>query len=130
PRLRTGKSKDKGPIPCRITGTTANPKIAIEGASLMVHLGGGDKPSLRVDNLDLKFSVESTKDGRMLTLAPVTVFNKLKLTPEVGDELLHLVAPTLADVTGVQGEITLSLDKFHVPLDLSKSEFGGQTPAT
>jgi hypothetical protein len=122
PRLLTIKSQDKGPVPCRITGTLTNPIIAVDGASLAIHLAGGKKPSLAVDNLHLKFSVESTKDGRMLTLAPVTVFEKRKLTPEVGDELLHLVVPTLADVTGVQGEISLSLDTFRVPLDVHENE--------
>ena len=57
----------------------------------------------------------------MLTLAPVTLFEKQKLTPEVGDELLHLVAPTLGDFTGVQGEISLSLDTFRVPLGVPKA---------
>jgi hypothetical protein len=122
PRLRKAKSQGKGPIPCRITGTLKNPIIAVEGASLVVHLGGGARPSLAVDNLKLKFSVDSTKDGRVLTLAPVTVFEKLKLTPEVGDELLHLIVPTLADVTGVQGEISMALDTFRIPLDVPGGE--------
>jgi hypothetical protein len=122
PRLLKAKSQNKGPIPCRITGTLKNPIIAVEGASLVVHLGGGARPSLTVDNLKLKFSIDSTTDGRMLTLAPVTVFEKLKLTPEVGDELLHLIVPTLADVTGVQGEISMALETFRVPLDVPGSE--------
>jgi len=58
----------------------------------------------------------------MLTLAPVTIFKKLKLTPEVGDELLHLIVPTLSDLTGVQGEISLSFEKFRVPLGVPESE--------
>ena len=59
----------------------------------------------------------------MLALAPVVLFEKLKLTPEVGDELLHLIAPTLSELTGVQGEISLSLDRFRVPLGVPGSEF-------
>ena len=59
----------------------------------------------------------------MLTLAPVTLFEKQKLTPEVGDELLQLIAPTLGDLTGVQGEISLSLDTFRVPLGVPEGEF-------
>ena len=105
PRLRKDKQKDTGPVQCHITGTLSDPKIAVQGASLVVNLTGGDKPALTVGNVNLNFSVEDTKDGRMLTLAPVTLFDKQKLTPEVGDELLHLVAPTLGDLTGVQGEI-------------------------
>jgi hypothetical protein len=122
PRLLTAKSKDKGCVPCRITGTFKDPKIAVDGAVLLVHLSGA-RPSLAVDNLQLNFSVDSTKDGRVLTLAPVTLFQNRKLTPEVGDELLHLIVPTLADVTGVQGEISMSLDTFRMPLDFSQADF-------
>jgi hypothetical protein len=122
PRLRIAKPQNKGPVQCRITGTVTDPKIALEDASLIVHLGGS-RPSLTVDNVQLNFGVENAKAGRVLTLAPVTLFDKRKLTPEVGDELLHLIVPTLADVTGVQGEISLSLDTFRVPLDFSQTDF-------
>jgi hypothetical protein len=37
--------------------------------------------------------------------------------------LLHLIAPTLADLSGVQGEISLSFEKFRVPLGVPKDEF-------
>jgi hypothetical protein len=59
----------------------------------------------------------------MLTLAPVTVFQKQKLTPELGDKLLHLIAPTLANIAGVQGEFSLSFETFGVPLGVPQSEF-------
>ena len=60
---------------------------------------------------------------RMLTLAPVKVFDKQKLTPKMGDQLLSLIDPTLTDLTGVQGTISLSLDTFRVPLGVPKDEF-------
>jgi hypothetical protein len=122
PRLRKDK-RDKGPLPCHVTGTVAQPKIGIPGASLVVKLKDGDKAVLTVDNLNLNFSVEDSKDGRMLTLAPVTVFKRQKLTRDLGDDLVHLVAPTLTDVTGVQGEISLSLDRFRIPVGVPKDEF-------
>jgi hypothetical protein len=40
----------------------------------------------------------------------------------VGDELLHLIAPTLSDLTGVKGAISLSLETFRVPLGVPISE--------
>jgi hypothetical protein len=123
PRLRKDKRKDDGSVKCHITGTLSDPKIAVQGATLVVNLTGGEKPALTVGNVNLKFSVEDSKAGRMLTLAPVTLFEKQKLTPEVGDELLHLVAPTLGDITGVKGEFTLSLDKFRGPLGVPVKEF-------
>jgi hypothetical protein len=124
PRLLQDKPRDKATVPCHITGTITNPKIALAGASLAIHLGGEGKrkPVLKVDNVDLYFSVETGKDGRMLTLAPVTLFKGLKLTPEVDHEILRLIVPSLDDLTAVKGEISLSLDKFRVPLGVSKSE--------
>jgi hypothetical protein len=121
PRLLRDK-RDKGPLQCQVTGSITEPKIAIKDAPLAIKLKGGDKAALTVDNVNLSFSVEDAKNGRMLTLAPVTIFEKQKLTPEVADQLLHLIVPTLADLTGVQGEISLSFEKFRVPLGVPESE--------
>jgi hypothetical protein len=122
PRLRKGKS-EKGPLQCRVTGTISEPKIAIQDSFLVVQLKDGDKAALTVDKVNLSFTVEDLKNGRMLTLAPVTIFEKQKLTSEVGDQLLHLIVPTLADLTGVQGDISLSFEIFRVPLGIARSEF-------
>jgi hypothetical protein len=121
PRLRKEKV-DQGPVQCHVTGTITQPKIAMKDASLVVQLKGDEKAALTVDNLDLNFGVEDTKNGKFLTLAPVTVFDKKKVTPEVGDELLHLIVPTLSDLSGVEGEISLSFEKFRVPLGVPKEE--------
>ena len=122
PRLRKDK-RDKGPLQCHITGTIREPKIAIPDASLVVHLTDDEKAALKVDHLNLVFSVDTVGDVRMLTLAPVKVLDKQKFTPEMGDQLLHLIAPTLGDLTGVQGTISLSFDTFRVPLGVPKTEF-------
>jgi hypothetical protein len=122
PRLRKDKQKESGPVPCHITGTLRDPKIAVRAGSLVVNLGRSDKPTLTVGNVNLNLSIEDSKDGRMLALAPVVLFEKLKLSPEVGDELIHLIAPSLSELTGVSGEISLSLDRFRVPLGVSESD--------
>jgi hypothetical protein len=123
PRLRKDKQKDSGPVPCHVTGTLSDPKMAIQGGSLVVNLAGGGKPTLTVGNVNLTFSVEETKDGRMLALAPVTLFDKQKLTPDVCDELICLVVPTMGDFTGVHGEFSLSLETFRVPVGVSEGDF-------
>jgi hypothetical protein len=121
PRLRKDKL-DKGPLQCQVTGTIRAPKIAVKDAPLAVKLKGGEKPALTVHSVDLNVSVEDSKDGRVLALAPVTIFEKEKLTPEVADQFLHLIVPTLTDLAGVQGEISLSFEKFRVPLGVPESE--------
>jgi hypothetical protein len=121
PRSRKD-TRSKGPMKCNIAGTISQPKIDIPDASLVVRLKEGDKAALSVDNVNLGFRVEDAKNGKFLTLAPVTVFEKQKLTPDVGGELLHLIVPTLSDLTGVQGEISLSFDTFRIPLGVPESE--------
>jgi hypothetical protein len=121
PRLRKEK-RDGGPVKCHVTGTLSDPKIAVPDASLVVQLTDTGKAALTVDNVNLSFGVETSKVGRVLTLAPVTVLEKRKLTPEMGDQLIKLIAPTLSDLSGVQGEISLSFDTFRVPLGVPKAE--------
>ena len=122
PRLRKAK-RDEGPLQCHVTGTISQPIIAIPDAPLVVHLTEDDPAVLNAEHVNLVFKVETSGEVRLLTLAPVKVFDKQKLTPEMGDQLLHLITPTLADLTGVQGTISLSFDTFRVPLGVPKNEF-------
>ena len=122
PRLRKSK-RDEGPLQCHVTGNVSQPIIAIPDASLVVHLTEDDPAVLNADHVNLVFKVETSGEVRLLSLAPVKVFDKKKLTPEMGDQLLHLIVPTLADLTGVQGTISLSFDTFRVPLGVPKNEF-------
>ena len=62
PRLRKDK-RDKGPVKCHITGTLSEPKISVPDASLVVQLTDTDKATLTVDNVNLTFGVETSKDG-------------------------------------------------------------------
>jgi hypothetical protein len=122
PRLRKNK-REQGPLSCQVTGTISDPKITIPDGSLVVHLTDDDAPALTADHVNLVFRVETSGDTRLLSLAPVKVFDKLKLTPEASDQLLALIAPTLADLSGVQGTISLTFDTFRVPLGVPKKEF-------
>src|SRR5262249_47904361 len=116
PRLDKEKQKEKGSIHCRITGTINKPELTVRDASLVVRLDDRPKPILDVEGINLTFRVEASKDGPLLSLAPVTLFSKQKLTPELAHEVMQLVVPTLGDVADVRGEFSLSLDKFRTPL--------------
>jgi hypothetical protein len=121
PRLHTDKG-DKSLIQCHVTGTIHQPKFSIKDASLAVRFKEDKKAVFTAHNVNLTFDIETSGDAHTLTLAPVTVLNKQKLTPEVAGELLQLIAPTLADLAGVQGEISLSFEKFRVPLGVPPAE--------
>lgn len=121
PWLSKNKS-GKDSVQCHVTGTIFQPSIAMQNGRLVVRLKDGDKAALSVDNVNLNFGLEETERGRMLTLAPVTLFENQRLTPELGEDLFHLIAPTLSDLASVQGEVSLSLETLRVPLGVGQSE--------
>ena len=45
--------------------------------------------------------VEPAEEGRLLTLDPLVVFDRRKLSPQLWDKLLQLFAPTLYDAPQV-----------------------------
>jgi hypothetical protein len=122
PRLLEANRKERGTIKCRVTGTIQNPKLAVQAPSLLVNLGGNRKLPLDVSNVKLNFAVEHAKAGRFLTMVPVNV-KKQQLSREMADELIHLIAPDFDGITEVQGQISLSLDKFRVPLGVPRDKF-------
>lgn len=123
PRLDKAKLAERGPVHCRISGSLDNPKLSLKDGSLVVRLPGYDQPVLDVDGIDLAMSVETEKDVPMLVFAPTKVLDRQELTAGLIDELLALVAPTLGDVADIRGAVSLSLDRFRVPLGVSKEQF-------
>src|SRR6185369_9174506 len=67
------RRQDNSPLLCHISKTRDRPTIAVPGTSLVVQLSGEGKPSLTVDELNLSFRVEPTRDGRIVTLALITI---------------------------------------------------------
>jgi hypothetical protein len=122
PRLDTAKSKGKGPVKCRVTGTLRNPKLNIKDASLVIQSADAGRPLLEVDGVDMSLSVEGEKGARVLTMAPAKLLDKQKLSAEFNHRLLHLVAPTVDDVVDVNGQISLWVEKLNLPLGVSKEE--------
>jgi hypothetical protein len=53
----------------------------VKDGVLTVHRAGDEEPIFDVDEIDITFRVEKTTEGRVLTLDPLVVFDKRKLTP-------------------------------------------------
>jgi hypothetical protein len=94
----------------------------VKDAALTIRLTGQDAPVIDVDGIDLTFRVEPGEDGRVLTLDPVVIFNRRKLTPRLACGLLQLLDPMMSDTTDISGEITLSLDKVHIPIGVPRGD--------
>jgi hypothetical protein len=123
PRLDAALRRERGPARCHITGTIANPRIAVEDGSLVLRQHGRKEPIFAADGIDLKMQVENTPSGRVLAVEPVEVFRRTKLSLGVASGLLRLLAPDVADTQRqVTGEISLSLDRLRMPLGVAREQ--------
>src|SRR5262249_28107114 len=94
----------------------------VRDAALTVRLSKKDEPVIDLDGIDLTIRVEKTGEGRLLTLDPVVIFDKRKVSPKLVNKLVHLFEPTLGDSPRVTGEISLALDKLRVPLGIPRDQ--------
>lgn len=97
------------------------------GATIGVDLVSGTMAVRRRDSprswdardINLSARIARAQEGqeRELTVAPSRVLNKVAITPEVCDDMLKFMAPTLAQVTRAGGEFSFDIDQCRVPLD-------------
>jgi hypothetical protein len=75
-----------------------------------------------VDGIDMTFRVEKAEEGRVLTLDPVVIFDRRKLSAKEANKLLHLFDPTISDNPELGGEFSFSLDKLRIPIGVPRDE--------
>lgn len=97
-------------------------KAVVRNAGLAVRVAELEEPVIDVDGINMTLRVEPAEEGRLLTVDPLVVFDRRKLSPKLGDKLLQLFAPTLYDAPQVGGEVSLSLDKLRVPLGIPQEQ--------
>jgi hypothetical protein len=110
------------PVQVHITGTVSEPILSVRNSTLAVRLPGQKEAILGVNGVDLNFRVVKEEKGRWLVLKPVRFFDRQKLTPKLCDEILARFDPALAGVAGVEGEFSLDLEQFRIPLDVPPEE--------
>ena len=93
--------------------------IHIDGAELSV-AGPRIPHGWKIGPIDAAFEI---KDG-VLELEPVALFDHARLTPRACHDFLRFVAPILADAATVDGEFSLKLDAWKVPLYAPKETTG------
>src|SRR5262245_1113547 len=94
----------------------------VTDAALTVRMTGQDEPAIDVDGINMTCRVENAEEGRVLTLDPVVIFDRRKLTPKRASNLLHLIDPTMSDTPEISGEYSLSLDKLRIPIGIPRDE--------
>src|SRR5262249_36920680 len=94
----------------------------VTDAALTIRQTGQDEPAIDVDGISLNLRVEKADEGRVLTLDPVVIFDRRKLSPKLATRLLHLFNPTMSDTPDISGEYSLSVDKLRIPLGIPREE--------
>jgi hypothetical protein len=88
----------------------------IRDASIIVRTRAEGPPPIALDKIGLTIRVERQADDSVLRIDPTTVFDHAPITPQLCGQGLQLVAPLLADEISADGEFSLRLSEFHVPL--------------
>jgi hypothetical protein len=92
----------------------------VRDAGLTVCLDKQAEPVIDVDDINMTFRVEKEEEGRVLTLDPVVIFDRRKLSPKLANRLLHLFDPTMSNVPQMSGAVSLSLDKLRIPIGVPR----------
>jgi hypothetical protein len=92
--------------------------IDLVDASLVVRRVGSDRFwTAREINLSARIERAEADQDRELVVAPGRVLNHITITPEVCDDFLKFMAPTLAQVTRAGGAFSLDLERCRLPLE-------------
>src|SRR5262249_32851841 len=81
-----------------------------------------DEPVIDVDDINMTIRVEKAEEGRVLTLDPIVIFDRRKVTPKRANKLLHLFDPTMSDTPEISGEYSFSLDKLRIPIGVPRDQ--------
>ena len=87
------------------------------------------KAEIPVSQGKLRWNLDGNIAGTPLSIVqtPETVIDNVAITPQMCQGWLKFVAPLLADVTSVQGNLSLKIDEaIIVPLDLPKQTIKGE----
>lgn len=89
----------------------------VTDAGITLRVLGQDDPPIDMGGFDVTVHVQKADERRELMIEPTMLFDHQELTEEMCSRGLHLAAPILAEATRVQGQFSLRLDDFRVPLD-------------
>ena len=70
----------------------------------------------------MTFRVEKAEEGRLLTLDPIVIFDRRKISPKLANKLLQLIDPSLGETAQISGEVSLSVDQFRIPLGIPRDQ--------
>ncbi len=99
----------------------------IRDATIRVRSQRDDIPAVDLAHFNVTFRLQPSNNGSLFVIDPVTIFERQKLTPEICHSGLQLVAPLLASQIDIEGDFTLQLQRFQLPL--MATDFARSSPA-
>lgn len=88
----------------------------IRGASLILRTAPDQPPPIQVDDFAIDLRIDRIDGKPTLIVDPGVVFDHQPITPQLCRQGLQLIAPLLSDEIEADGEFSLRLDQFIVPL--------------
>ncbi len=74
------------------------------------------EPPIDLRHIQLMVRLQRQDDGSVLRVDPATVFDHQRITPQLCGQGLQLIAPLLADEVDAEGEFSLRLERFQIPI--------------
>lgn len=110
--LETSKPKKKTLDPLQLPTLAAE----IRGASLILRTAPNQPPPIQVDDFAIDLRIDRVDGQPTLIVDPGVVFDHQPITPQLCRQGLQLIAPLLSDEIEADGDFSLRLDQFVVPL--------------
>ncbi len=106
--------------------TTFNAEV--RRADIVLRAADVPEPVVDVDEVTLTLRLRQSGggSGREFVIDPAVVLDHQELTPELCDRGLHLVAPVLAETASVEGEVSVEIEEFLLPVDDPKGAAGAE----
>ncbi len=117
----TGERED----PARKPELTAE----LHDAAVVLRRAGVEDPLVDIDGVNATVDIKYVDDARWLLVQPFQPLDHKQLTPGMCDNGLQLIAPILANSAWVQGEASLAIHEFRLPLDRDAAQAPGTPTA-
>ncbi len=84
--------------------------------SVVVRTSVSGEPPIDVKNIRLTLLLDRDQHQSVLRIKPATLFDHQQLSPQLCGHGLQLIAPLLADEIDAEGEFSLRIQEFQIPL--------------
>jgi len=97
-------------------------EAVVRDASVKILLPADSEPVIAIDGISFEARTQRSVAATTVTVDPVKLLDRRRLTPELCDRGLQLIAPVLSEATNVTGELTVDLHEFQMPINGASPE--------